>query len=343
MRSAHPLPTEAVDAADRFPVLDDPLNDLRVGDILALLAVRRCSSLSGAARERRVTPSQISKAMARLELQLHIQLLSRSGRGISFTAAGEQVLPQLAEVVTRLCHLRRSQQQPAQVLTIAGPSFLCAAFLPCLADCLRGLRVRGIEMAPAFLRTAAPDAQFDVALMLGRDRMPATWHYARIGEVRQALFAMPKLAARLGPTPVSPGALASIPFIQPVYDADGRMVPSEDGCPLHHTMRLPGHEVQTFALGLELAVNTEQLVFGPALAARRFVERGLLVEVPVRGWQVRTTMYVAHHGDRVKAGQQRSMVTALTARLRELNGPIEPWAQVSTAAGREPLRRAKPA
>jgi DNA-binding transcriptional LysR family regulator len=316
------------------PPLDDPLSDLRLGDVLALLSVRRCGSLSGAARERQVTPSQISRAVARLEKQLRSQLLSRGARGAQFTESGERVLPQLEEVVAQLRYLRRNEQRPSEELTIAGPSFLCSAFLPCLADCVPGLRVRGMEMAPALLRAAAPDGVFDVALILGRERLPDTWHSARVGELRKGLFAMPKLAARLGASPVPPETLATLPFINPVYNADGRLVPTDDSCPLHHGVRVPGHEVQTFSLGLELALSTGQLVFGPVLAARRYVERGLLVEVSVQGWDVRESLYVAHHGDRVKAKHQRAMLGALTARLRELSEPPRPWAPVATSSRR---------
>ena len=41
--------------------------DLRVADLLTFLAVVRSSSLTAAARERRVTPSQVSKAITRVE------------------------------------------------------------------------------------------------------------------------------------------------------------------------------------------------------------------------------------------------------------------------------------
>lgn len=314
------------------PSLDDPLNELRLGDVLALLAVSRTGSLSGAARERQVTPSQISRAVARIERQLQLQLLSRCSQGVSITDSGERVLPQLDEMVARLCALRRNERRPAEELTIAGPSYLCSAFLPCLASCLPGLRVRGIEMAQPHLRAAAPDGVFDVALTLGRSRLPEAWLSVDVGEVRLGLFANPELAARLGAPPVSPERIASQPFINPAYHVDGRLVLADDGCPLHYSARIPGHEVQTFSLGLELALGTEQFVFGPALAARRYVERGSLVEVPVQGWDVHEVLAAAYHRDRVKARQKRAMLAALSARRAELHGPPHPWSPVMSQA-----------
>ena len=57
--------------------------ELRLADLLTLLAVQRTGSISGAAREMRVTPSQVSKAMARLERHFGVRLLSRGARGVA--------------------------------------------------------------------------------------------------------------------------------------------------------------------------------------------------------------------------------------------------------------------
>ena len=321
----------------------ETLSDLRLGDVLDLLAVRRWGSLSGAARERQVTPSQISRAVARLERQLQVQILSRSTQGVVFTDSGERIWPVLEDVVARLRHLRRNEPRPTEELTIAGPSCLCSVFLACLADCVPGLRIRGIEMAAAHLRATAPDGLFDVALTLGRESLPAAWHHSRIGALRKGLFANPALAQRLGAQPVAVSRLASVPFINQVHNAQGRLLPLDDGCPLPSSQRVPGHEVQTFSLGLELAISTPQLVYGPVIAARRYIERGFLVEIAVQGWDESETLYVAHHIDRVKARHQRAMQAALCARLREGNAPMRHWAPVSpTADGPRPPARSQP-
>lgn len=322
----------------------DTLSDLRLGDVLDLLAVRRWGSLSAAARERRVTPSQISRAVTRLERQLQVQILSRSTQGVVFTESGERIWPVLEDVVARVRQLRRNEPRPSEELTIAGPSCLCSVFLACLADCVPGLRIRGIEMSAAHLRASAPDGLFDVALTLGRESLPAAWHHSRVGEIRKGLFANPTLAKRLGAQPVAVSSLSSFPFINQVHNAQGRLLPLHDGCPLTGSKRVPGHEVQTFSLGLELAISTPQLVYGPVIAARRYVERGFLVEIAVQGWDERETLYVAHHIDRVKARHQRAMLASLVVRLRECNSPTRHWAPVSTprdaksGLGRKPRR-----
>src|SRR5438445_695627 len=88
--------------------------------------------------------------------------------------------------------------------------------------------------------------------------------------------------------------LLRVPRGGPVYTMNGQLVPVEDGCPLPRGRRRIGNEVQTIGLGLELAARTQQLIFGPVIAARSHVLEGSLVEVPVAGWSTRTvdTLYV---------------------------------------------------
>ena len=90
-----------------------------------------------------------------------------------------------------------------------------------------------------------------------------------------------------------------IPFVTPVSFSAGQWTPIEDGCPLPPRERRAGHEAQTIALALELAAETDQVVFGPRIAARPFVERKRLVEIPVAGWNISFDLLLAVDIDRV--------------------------------------------
>ena len=63
------------------------LDELRIADVATFLAVARSGSVTMAARQLDVTPSQVSKAVARLEGYLKVRLIERSGRGIILTDA----------------------------------------------------------------------------------------------------------------------------------------------------------------------------------------------------------------------------------------------------------------
>jgi DNA-binding transcriptional LysR family regulator len=167
-------------------------------------------------------------------------------------------------------------------------------------------------MAPALVRSHASEGFCDLVLTLGPARLPPLWSETRVGEIRNALFAAPAVAARLSADgPVTQGKLRTVPFISPLYSVDRSFVPADDDCPLPRAQRLLGHEVQTIAVALDLAVRTEQVVFGPAISADQHVQKGLLVEVPVAGWDVREVLYLSCNADRVMAHAQKAIVEAV--------------------------------
>jgi hypothetical protein len=97
----------------------------------------------------------------------------------------------------------------------------------------------------------------------------------------------------------------------------------DDDCPLPSSERRLGHEAQTIGLALELAARTDQLVFGPVIAAKRHIDGGTLVEVPVEGWNVRETLFVACNSDRVLSRVQGAILKAIRAQLQELDAVRE--------------------
>lgn len=299
--------------------LTDRLGELRLGDLATFLAVRRAGSITAAARELTVTPSQVSKAIARLEHTLRLQLLTRGSRGVCLSEAGLRVLPHVEAAVARLLAVGSTNAEASE-LTVAAPSYLLESFLPTIERAQPQLHVRGLELPPALLRAYSAEDFFDVCLMhQGMERLPPSWSSVHVGEIRQGLFASPALARTLGTAPVTEERLRSVPFISPVYYADGHLVPAQDDCPLHRADREVGHQVLTIVLALELATRSEQVVFGPCIAAAAHLAAGRLVEVRVQGWNVRSQLYLACNGDRVLARVRNSIADALRSHLTAEN------------------------
>lgn len=299
--------------------MSDELSDLRFGDLITFLTVHRCGAITGAARALKVTPSQVSKAVHRLERQLGATLLSRSTRGVIVSDAGQRLIPQLEEVAARLQQMR-PDAGAREELALAAPSYLNAVFLPRIAVALPEVVVRGLELPPALVRAYAVENFFDVALVVGTEKLPGAWVNSATGQVRKALFATPEVARKLGAGPVDPKRLAELPFVTPIYNVNGQFVPADDGCPLGHTQRRVGHQSQTLVVGLDLARSTGQLIFGPAIAAHAHVARGELVEVRVRGWDVREPLTLAVNGERVRARTQKALAALVTRTIGELDG-----------------------
>jgi DNA-binding transcriptional LysR family regulator len=298
----------------------DGLEDLRIGDLVTFLAVKRAGSITSAARELRVTPAQVSKAIARLEEHLRVKLLARSSRGVTLSEAGRKVVPNVESAVEKLRSMRRPEPPTGVELTVAAPSYLNTVFLPAIATSQQGLRVRGMDMPPALIRAYASENIFDMAVLpSGAERLPVSWSMERLGELRKSLFTTPAVARRLGALPVSVDALASVPFVCPMSNVEGKYVPIDDDCPLPIAERRMGHEAQTIGIALDLAARADQLVFGPVIAAHRHVAAGTLVLVPVLGWDVREPLQLACNGDRVLSRVQTAVTRALRAAMSELD------------------------
>jgi DNA-binding transcriptional LysR family regulator len=286
-------------------------SDIRMSDLLTFLAVQRTGSVTGAARELSVTPSQVSKAVSRLERHWGLALLSRGARGIQLTDPGRRIVPQIAAAVSALREAEsvKREPDPAVRLTIAAPSYLLAFLVPVIAAADPRMRVRGLELAPAYLRAYVAENVFDVALAPGGiANRPKAWTSDSVGAIRAVLLGTPATARRLAPLPAPAARLAGFPFILPTATSGDRFVALSDDCPLPREERTVGHEVHTVGVALELALRTDHLVFGPAIAARRMVASGMLVEIPVADWDVREELHLLCNGDVVLARVRRMLI-----------------------------------
>jgi DNA-binding transcriptional LysR family regulator len=294
------------------------LPDLRTADVWTFLSVRRCGTVTGASRELKVTPSQVSKSVARLERQLKIKLLTRTGHGMVVSESAQRLVPHMEEIISRVRHLPAAKHGSSPELTIAAPSALIDAYLPLIAECQPGVRVRGVLLAPPMIRLYASERLFDMALGVGPEALPPQWVSQPIGQMKKALFATPEVAAQLGAHPIRVERMRGMFFVTPIATSNGQFVPADDDCPLGFADRRVGHQAATFHLGLELAARSGQLIFGPRLAARPFLDSGRMVEIPVDGWDVREDLFVVSDGDRVLAKSQKEIVLALRAATQRL-------------------------
>ncbi len=300
----------------------DSLLDVRVADLLTFLAVQRTGSITAAARELRVTPSQVSKAIARLERHSKMRLLARSTRGISLTEPGRAMVGRVINAVNALRALRAPEADDTSApleLTIAGPSYLVTHLLPLIANAHPRLHTRGIELAPAYLRAYVTENVFDLAISVGDiEGRPSTWTSDEVGEMRAELLGPPALAARLAPFPTTIDRVRELPFVVPMAAPSDRFAPLDDACPLRRDERRAGHEMQTIGAALEFAAETNHLVFGPLIAARRHLESGRLVVIPVVGWHVTAPVCVVCNGNRVLASVRKSILRVLREQLPDL-------------------------
>ena len=289
--------------------------DLRIADLVTFLAVQRTRSITGAARELRVTPSQVSKSISRIEKHCDARLFLRGTKGVSLNEAGAQVAVHIANAVAAIEATRRPTVAPDGErrieLTVAGPSYVLEALLPSIAHSYDRLRVRALELSPPLIRAYITENTFDVAIVPGNiTNLPSTWTSDEIGRLRKSLFASTSLARRLQPFPVTVERLRDVPFVTPASSGN-RLAPITDDCPIPLAERKVGHEAPTIRTALDLAATGDYVVFGPYVAARKLVQQGAMVEVPVRGWDISEPLFLLCNGEAVLARVRESAVKAV--------------------------------
>jgi hypothetical protein len=217
--------------------------------------------------------------------------------------------------------MKAESQADMRELVIAAPSSLTPVLIPAIARCRTDWRVRALELPPALLRAHAGENFFQIAITEAAE-LPKSWASTEVGMLRRALFAPPSVAKKIGAGPIEEDVLRPFFFVGPVYSVGGVHVPIHDDCPAAFDRKL-GHQAQTMWLALEIAAQTGQLVFGPAVAARGHVARGELVEIRVRGWDVQSPLFVACNVDRVLATTYDAILEVVGRELAQFS-TLEP-------------------
>jgi DNA-binding transcriptional LysR family regulator len=175
-------------------------------------AVARTTSFSGAAKELRLPKSSVSRGIARLEEELGTQLLLRTTRQVSLTAAGttlyDRITPLLRQVGAALGELPEREEEPAGQLRVTAPVDLGVLML---AEVVTRFTARypavtvDLHLTGRVVDLVAE--KFDVALRVGATLKDSTLVARRVTPIVAQLFASPVYLARRG-TPRSEAELA---------------------------------------------------------------------------------------------------------------------------------------
>lgn len=182
----------------------------RTGDLVTVLEVARAGSLSGAARALGLTPSAVSRLIARIEARLGVRLMVRTTRSLHLTAEGEtyaraarRILADLDETESAIAnqgrprgHIRVSAATAHGRLTIVP---LVGEFVACYPDIT-------VEMDLSDQLADILGGRIDVAIRFG-PLVDNPLTARRLGETGRTVVASPEYLARAG-TPRVPADLA---------------------------------------------------------------------------------------------------------------------------------------
>ena len=173
----------------------------RFVELQTFVQVAQQGSFSAAARLREVSPSAVSKIVARLETRLGVQLLRRSTRRLELTAEGEQLLEQGRQLLTDWLALESSvtrKGQPTGVVRINASSSTGNRLLVPLVGPLMQIWP-GLQLDLSFTDHVVDliAARADIALRWGE--LPSSDMVARkLGHTRQVIVASPDYLQRFG-------------------------------------------------------------------------------------------------------------------------------------------------
>lgn len=248
--------------------------------LTALVAAAELGSLSAAARRLGARLSTVSRQVADLEQEVGTPLLTRTGRGVRPTAAGERFLERarhaLRELDTAVAEARGEALTAAIHLRLSAPLELALSLLPpCLATLHREHPELTVDVHSEARRVSLLEEDYDAALRLGP--LSDSGLIGRsLGQVRLVLCCAPGLA----PKRVSPAGLEALPWVAAAATRGqlrGRLQGKEVVLRLSPRLR-----VSTFSEAAMIAAVGGLAVVVPAYTAERFLRRGELVRLAPR-------------------------------------------------------------
>lgn len=184
--------------------------DNRFGDIEIFLNVAAEGSFAEAARVLRLTPSAISRSIARLEKRLGVTLLRRTTRALALTAEGiayrDRMSALIADMVEVEGSLLQASQGPRGMLRVnASPSFGIQCLIPVLPGFAARYPAVTVDLTLTDSIVDLVEDRADVAIRIGPLR-DTRLRAKKLGHSRMALVASPAYLARRG-TPQTPDDL----------------------------------------------------------------------------------------------------------------------------------------
>jgi DNA-binding transcriptional LysR family regulator len=256
--------------------------DNRFGDIETFLLVADEGSFAAGAKAMRLTPSAVSRSIARLEQRLGVLLLRRTTRALALTREGiayrDRMLVLLGDMMELEAGLGEDRNEPRGLLRVnASPSFGVECLIPILPRFAQRYPAVRLDLTLSDTIVDLVEERADVAIRIGPLR-DTRLRAKKLGHSRMVLVASPDYLARRG-TPRTPDDLAAHDCLRFSFRR------SVDGWPFRIGKRVVQRPVEGAYFGNSGEVVRQMAVAGCGIARHghfhvaRDLEKGRLVEV----------------------------------------------------------------
>ena len=202
------------------PATSEPLLELyvdRFEEMRVFAAVAQLQSFSVAARQLRLSPPRVTRAVAALEARLGVALLQRTTRQVRLTEAGRRYLEDAQQVLAQLSEAEAaatgSHLTPRGLLHVTAPVLFGEYFVtPRIVEYLA--RYPEVQVRAELIDRPVnlQEEGIDVAVRIGHVPEGCQHLTLRVGEVRQVVCASPDWLARHA-EPTHPRELAHLPTV----------------------------------------------------------------------------------------------------------------------------------
>ncbi|MGZ3721755.1 MAG: LysR family transcriptional regulator [Bdellovibrionales bacterium] len=293
------------------------LKELTLYEIDLLVELVKTKSIRELARRQEVTPSQISKALRKLEQKAKARLVERSVHGVVLTHEGLRILPIFKEILAKAEPLGENVTgTQSSVLAIGSTSFLVNHLLiPALSETSlhETLRLRFLEISPDQFTNAGLRNAFEIAFHFGKLSWPGTWHQEKIGDVGWSLCCGKNHP--LTKKTVTEREALKWKFIIPSYWTQEGFALGNDGCPIPIQKRLKGHETSTAEGAMALVKSTDQIAYLPNILIRSFESSGEVKRLEIRGWDEVRPLFLTVRSDLVSEKQLKLISQAVKSKI----------------------------
>ncbi|MCU0655220.1 MAG: LysR family transcriptional regulator [Polyangiaceae bacterium] len=276
--------------------------------LLAFVATAEAGSLSSAARRLGVQLSTISRQLRDLEEEVGTALLTRTGRGVRLTDAGERFLGRARHVLRELdaavAEAQGARESPIAQLRLSAPLELSLRLLPgVLASLLEQTPGLSIDVRSEPRRVSLLEEDIDAAIRLGPLRDSGLIARA-LGSISLGLWARPEVAGTR--TARSPGPFVVVAGSRTELPATlrGRPFPLRIDGPLR---------VGSFTEAAEIALRSDHTVLLPSFTARDYLLAGHLAPV-LQGLVLPPVEVHLVHTQRLRGSSLISCLTTLLTR-----------------------------
>jgi DNA-binding transcriptional LysR family regulator len=174
----------------------------RTGEMAAFVATAERASFSDAARALKLTPSALSKLVARLEARLGVSLMKRTTRRLSLTPEGEAYFERARRIVEDIrsaeAEVAGFRERPRGLLRVnCGNAFAMHQLVPALPEFSQRYPDLKIELALDDKRVDLIDSGADLAIRIGAvgdEGLVAR----KVCDLRRMICAAPSYLARRG-------------------------------------------------------------------------------------------------------------------------------------------------